>query len=81
MIIRVGIDYYTIFYLELDKLVSTSYICNYPWALSWIILQLFGEIISHLELRSKEKDPIMYELYVIFKDMAKLTEKMQLNER
>ena len=43
--------------------------------------QLFGEIISRLELRSKEKDPIMYELYVIFKDMAKLTESMQLTER
>ena len=46
-----------------------------------MIIQLFGEIISRLELRSKEKDPIMYELYVIFKDMAKLTESMQLTER
>lgn len=46
-----------------------------------VIIQLFGEIISRLELRSKEKDPIMYELYVIFKDMAKLTESMQLTER
>ena len=47
----------------------------------YIIMQLFGEIISRLELRSKEKDPIMYELYVIFKDMAILTESMQLTER